>query len=56
MTGGVGSQEEMRNCVRVFAGDERKPAADEQETDVELAALVEARQHERRVRITLDEL
>lgn len=56
MTGGVASQEEMRNCVRVFAGDERKPAADEQETDAELAELVEARQHERRITVTLDEL
>ena len=33
-----------------------KPAANEQETDAELAELVEARQHECRITVTLDEL
>lgn len=56
MTGGVASRETMRNGVRVFTGDERKPVADEQETDAELVELVEARRHERRVTVTLDEL
>ncbi|MGH8124493.1 MAG: hypothetical protein ACREPK_01410 [Rhodanobacteraceae bacterium] len=56
MTGGGASQEAMRNGVRVFADDKRKPAADEQESDAELAELVEARQRERRVTVPLDEL
>lgn len=55
-TGGAASREELRNGFRVFADDARKPVADEQETDAELAALVEARQHERRITVTLDEL
>jgi hypothetical protein len=35
---------------------QRKPAADEREADAELAGLVKARQHERRITVTLDEL
>ncbi|MDE2271890.1 MAG: hypothetical protein KGJ94_07885 [Xanthomonadaceae bacterium] len=56
MKGGATSQEAMRNGVRAFTGDGRKPAADERETDAELAELVETRQHERRITVTLDEL